>query len=121
MSKISINLQEDPEIPAGRRVFEHLVGAHMSARDVDELVAMVCYSIEEILSGQTEHSLRVLTHAVYRGQALVIDLLNLATAQHLALSEMGVDMAESIRHRESERFGPARLELWHQLQDDSRC
>jgi len=119
VAPINIDLQYDPEIPAGRAMLEHLVGAHMSAQAEDELLQLVRHSMEELLTSNTEHSIRVLTHAVYRGQSLIVKLLDLATAQSLALSEAGIDIDETIQYRDPDRFRYERLSLWHAAADDA--
>lgn len=119
VAPINIDLQNDPEIPAGRAMLEHLVGAHMSAQAEDELLHLVRHSMEELLTSDTEHSIRVLTHAVYRGQSLIVKLLDLATAQSLALGEAGIDIDETIQYRDPDRFRYERLSLWHAAADDA--
>ena len=118
MAPINIDLQNDPEIPAGRAMLEHLVGAHMSAQAEDELLHLVRYSMEELLTSNTEHSIRVLTHAVYRGQSLIVKLLDLAATANLTLGEAGIDSDETIQYRNPDRFRYERLSLWHQVADD---
>ncbi len=100
-------------------MLEHLVGAHMSAQAEDELLQLVRHSMEELLTSSTEHSIRVLTHAVYRGQSLIVKLLDLATAQSLALGEAGIDIDETIQYRDPDRFRYERLSLWHAAADDA--
>ena len=118
VAPINIDLQNDPEIPAGRAMLEHLVGAHMSAQAEDELLHLVRYSMEELLTSNTEHSIRVLTHAVYRGQSLIVKLLDLAATANLTLGEAGIDSDETIQYRNPDRFRYERLSLWHQVADD---
>ena len=118
MSSISIDLQNDPEIPRGREMFEHLVGAHMAAGTEDELQLLVRYAMEDFLSSRPEHALRTMTHAAYRGQALVVRLLSLATRQRIALEQSGIEVAPGIRQREPERFDALRLDVWSQVRDD---
>ena len=118
VAPINIDLQNDPEIPAGRAMLEHLVGAHMSAQAEDELLHLVRYSMEELLTSNTEHSIRVLTHAVYRGQSLIVKLLDLAATASLTLGEAGIDSDETTQYRDPDRFRYERLSLWHQVADD---
>jgi len=90
----------------------------MSAQAEDELLHLVRHSMEELLTSDTEHSIRVLTHAVYRGQSLIVTLLNLATTQRLAMVEAGVENDETLQYRDPDRFRYERLSLWHQVADD---
>jgi hypothetical protein len=110
---LRIDLQNDPEIAAGRDLVEHLVGAHMVAHDEEELLHMVGVSISEINQSDTEHSLRVLVHAVYRSQSLIVKLLDLATRQSLR-QESNQEMTES-----GERFREQRLQLWSETRDEA--
>jgi hypothetical protein len=59
----------------------------------------------------------VLIHAVYRGQSLIVTLLNLATTQHLALVDAGIDSSTGLEHRDPGRFRTERLALWHRIGD----
>ena len=113
MGGISIDLQSDPDVPLGREVMEHLVGAHMVAHDEKELLHLVRHSIDVLYTTPVERGLRIMTHAAYRGQALILELLDLATRQHLALTDAGLTPAGE----ESERFGEERLDLWARLRD----
>jgi hypothetical protein len=117
MSKMRIDLQNDPEIPAGRELIENLVGAHMVAYDQEELLHLVGVSIHEIYSSTPEKSLRIMTHATYHAQALIVGLLDLATRQSMALENAGVSEAVSVA-RDSDRYGVERLDLWLRLRDD---
>ena len=102
-----IDLRNDPEIPAGRDLIEHLVGAHMVASDEEELLHMVGVSVSELSQDDREHSLRVLMHAAYRAQSLIVSLLNLATEQSMTLDHTKTDDIEKLRRR--------RLEIWTRL------
>ena len=91
----------------------------MSAQAEDELLHLVGHSMEELLTSEIEHSIRVLTHAVYRGQSLIVTLLNLATTQQLAMVEAGIESDETLQYRDPDRFRYERLSLWHELTDDA--
>jgi hypothetical protein len=117
MSRLNIDLRNDPEIPAGRELIEHLVGAHMVAGDEEELLHLVRHSIDVLHSTSSENSIRVLTHAVYRGQALIIKLLDLAAGQQIQLKDDGIDHHGSPAQN-SERFTEQRLDLWTHLRDE---
>lgn len=112
----TIDLQNDSEIPTGREVMEHLVGAHMVASDEEELLHLVRHCLDPALTVSRERGLRVALHAAYRGQKLILELLGLATRQQLQLE--ACDLIESSENEESERFKRARLELWLRLRDD---
>lgn len=112
-----IDLQNDLEIAAGRDLVEHLVGAHMVAQDEEELLHMVGVSVSEINQPDSEHSLRVLVHAVYRSQSLIVKLLDLATRQSLSMES--VETGDLNRDaREDERFVEERLQLWAAIRDE---
>ncbi len=117
MTRLNIDLRDDPEIPAGRELIEHLVGAHMVAGDEEELLHLVRHSIDVLFSSTPENSLRVLTHAVYRGQALIIRLLYLAANQQIQLEDAGIRLHRS-SPEDLDRVREQRLELWIRLRDD---
>jgi hypothetical protein len=117
MSRLNIDLRNDPEIPAGRELIEHLVGAHMVAGDEEELLHLVRHSIDGLHSTTPEKSIRLLAHAAYHGQALIVRLLDLAANQQIQLQDAdihhnGAPTQDSERHREQ------RLDLWTRLRDD---
>jgi hypothetical protein len=114
--KPTVDLQNDPEIPAGREIMEHLVGAHMVASDEEELLHLVRHSLDPALTVSPEKGLRIAIHSSYHGQKLILELLGLATSQQIQLEECGLDLP--IESEESERFKRARLELWLRLRDD---
>lgn len=118
MPYISIDLQNDKEVPRGRQMLEELVGAHMAAKTEDELQLLVRHTMDDLMSSSSEHGLRVMTHASYRGQTLVVRLLSLATRQRIALQHAGVEVAHGIRQREPQRFEAERLEIWSEIRDD---
>lgn len=115
MKKIRIDLRDDPEIPLGREIVENLVGAHLAARDEEELATLVCHSLDELLRSSPERSIRLLTHAAYRGQDLLVRLLNLIAAQQIAMEEAGVFSDPGIAAREPNTFAATRLAIWHEL------
>ncbi len=117
MTRLNIDLQDDPEIPAGKELMEHLVGAHMVAGNEEELLHLVRHSIDVLHSTSSENSIRVLTHAAYRGQTLIIRLLDLAASQQIQLENADIryqppPTQDSDRHREQ------RLDLWTSLRDE---
>jgi hypothetical protein len=119
MSSISIDLRNDPEKPRGREMIEQLVGAHMSAQNEAELLLLVRHSMDELMSASSmANTVRVMTHATYRGQALIVRLLNLATRQRIALEAAGVDVDPGVRQRWPEQFRDERLEIWAEVRDD---
>jgi hypothetical protein len=117
MSRLNIDLRSDPEIPAGRELMEHLVGAHMVAQDEEELLHLVRHSIDVLHSTSSENSIRVLTHAAYRGQALIIRLLDLAASQQIQLENAGVGY-QPPPTQDSDRCREQRLDLWTSLRED---
>ncbi len=116
MSRLDIDLQNDPEIPAGKELMEHLVGAHMVAQDEEELLHLVRHSIDVLHSTSSENSIRVLTHAAYRGQALIVRLLDLATSMQIQLEDAGIDHGSPTQN--SDRYTEQRLDLWTHLRDE---
>lgn len=117
MTRLNIDLQDDPEIPAGKELIEHLVGAHMVARDEEELLHLVRHSIDVLHSTTQENAIRILTHAAYRGQTLIVRLLDLAASQQIQLENA------DIRHQppptqDSDRHREQRLNLWTSLRDE---
>jgi len=118
MSSISIDLQNDPEVPRGREILEQLVGAHMSAESEEELQLLVRHSMDDLMSSHPEFAFRIMTHATYRGQALIVRLLSLATRQRLALDEAGVEVPPGLRQRHPDRFQDERLHVWGEVRDD---
>ncbi len=117
MSRLDIDLQNDPEIPAGKELMEHLVGAHMVAGDEEELLHLVRHSIDVLHSTSSENSIRILTHAAYRGQTLIVRLLDLATSQQIQLKDAGIDHQGSPA-QDSDRYTEQRLDLWTHLRDE---
>ena len=117
MSRLNIDLRSDPEIPAGRELIEHLVGAHMVAQDEEELLHLVRHSIDVLHSTSSENCIRVLTHAAYRGQALIIKLLDLAASQQIELENADIRY-QPPPTQDSDRHRQQRLDLWTSLRDD---
>ena len=116
MSRLNIDLQNDPAIPAGRQLMEHLVGAHMVAEDEEELLQLVGHSLDAVHSTTSENSIRLLTHASYRGQKLIIGLLNLAAGQQIQLEDADISY-QPPPTQDSERHRERRLDLWTSLRD----
>lgn len=116
VDQISIDLQNDPEIPVGREIIEHLVGAHMVATDQEELLHLVRHSLDPALTVPLDRGLRIAIHSTYRAQSLIVELLELATRQQIALEEGG--SRNYVADVDSERFKRKRLELWLRLRDD---
>jgi len=117
MTRLNIDLQDDPEIPAGKELMEGLVGAHMVARDEEELLHLVRHSIDAVFSTTQEDTIRILTHAAYRGQALIVRLLDLATSRQIQLKDAGIEHQVSPA-QDSDRFTEQRLDLWTHLRDE---
>jgi hypothetical protein len=120
MASISIDLQNDPDIPVGRQLLEHLVGSHMVAGDEQELLHLVCHSLDSLHAMPIDRSLRVMTHAVYQGQALIVRLLDLATRQQAALEDAGLRPDPGLATRDPERFRDVRLDVWTGVRDHQR-
>ncbi len=97
---------------------EHLVGAHMVAGDEQELLHLVRHSIDVLHSTSSENSIRVLTHAAYRGQTLIIKLLDLAATSQQIQLETPVSTTKDRRRRTQTRFTEQRLDLWTHLRDE---
>lgn len=111
-----IDLQRDAEIPLGRELIEHLVGAHMVATDEEELTHLVRHSLDPALTVGPEEGLRIAIHAAYRAQFLIVELLALATRQQVQLEDAGLwDLSSPV---DLERYNRTRLELWLRLRDD---
>lgn len=101
----------------GRDLVEHLVGAHMVANDKEELLHMVGVSLSEIYSASLEQGLRIMTHAVYRAQALIVHLLEIAAERGIALDE-----ALAGNHHptwDPDRVREERLELWTRVRHET--
>lgn len=114
MGKIQIDLQGDPLIPTGRELFNHLVGAHLSAADEEELLHMVGVALSEVHSSNIGEALRILTHATYHAQQLLVRLLEIAAERGVALHE---DLSTGDLTIEA-RLRGERLELWSELRSD---
>lgn len=111
MSGASIDLHSDPEIPLGRELMEQLVGAHMVAADEQELLHLVRHVFEPATIASADYGRRILTHAAYRGQALIVRLLDLVTCLLHELEEAGVEV-EAVPRLRSERGNKQRLDIW---------
>ena len=90
----------------------------MAAETEDELQLLVSFAMDDFLSSRPEHALRTMTHAAYRGQALVVRLLSLAARQRITLEQARIDVAPGIRQRDPETFEARRLEIWSEVRDD---
>ena len=119
MAPMNIDLSQDPEIPRGRDLIEELAGAHMSARSEEELQLFVRHSMDDAFSESPKVALRVMVHAAYRGQALLVRLLSLAARQRMALENAGVAVDPGLRQREPDRFQSARIDIWAEVRDDA--
>jgi hypothetical protein len=117
MARLHIDLRDDPEVPLGRELMEQLVGAHMVAHDEEELLHLVRHAIDSVFSAPPERAIRILTHSAYRGQDLIVRLLDLAARQQLALLDAGVRPVRPSR-LDDDREKATRLELWGRLRDD---
>jgi hypothetical protein len=88
----------------------------MVAVDQDELLHLVRHSLDPALTVPCEKGLRIALHSTYRAQSLVLQLLDLATRQRIALEDAGLDAAEE--PQDSDRYIRTRLEFWLRLRDD---
>ena len=88
MVKIRIDLQDDPLIPAGRDLIGQLVGAHLSASDEEELLHMVGLALNDVHSSNIGDGMRILTHAAYHAQEIIVRLLEIAAERGVALEEL---------------------------------
>lgn len=87
----------------------------MVSTDEDELLHLVRHSVDALQSMPMERSLRVIMHAAYRGQGLIVELLDLATRQQMALADAGLTPAAE--PTDPDRFRDERLDLWTRLRD----
>ncbi len=115
VTNLGIDFREDPEVPDGREVMDHLVGAHMVAVDEDELLHLVRHALEPITTADASKGRRVATHAAYRGQALIVRLLDLATRQQIQLD--GGEIQSRDADELSDRYLKMRLDLWLRVRD----
>ncbi len=109
MVKIQIDLKDDPLIPAGRNLIGNLVGAHLSAVDEEELLHMVGVALSDVHSSNVGEALRIVTHAAYHAQELIVRLLDIAAERGTAL-EQGV--------RDPHLISRERLRLWAEIRED---
>ena len=120
MASFSIDLQNDPDRHTGSRLLEHLVGSHMVAGDEIELLHLVRHSMDDLHALPLDRSLRVMTHAAYQGQALIVALLDLATRQRAALDAADLEPDHGIGVRDPDRYRDLRLDIWTRLRDQHR-
>ncbi len=66
-----IDLQNDPDIPEARQMIIDLVGAHMGPTP-KELPQFTTVAFHPILSGDDTDNLRLLIHADYQAQSLIV-------------------------------------------------
>lgn len=109
-----IDLQDDGEVPVGRTLFEQLVGAHMAARDEIELVHMTNIAMSELSRGDAGRCLRILTHAVYHAQSLVMGILDEAACHAESLDLVG-GFEDRSDGGASRSFRSKRLEIWDRV------
>lgn len=81
-----IDLQNDPDIPEARQMIIDLVGAHMGPTP-KELPQFTNVAFDPILSGDDTDNLRLLIHAVYQAQSLIVSLPTGMTAGVMAGDE----------------------------------
>lgn len=98
MVKIRIDLQHDPLIPAGRDLIGQLVGAHLSASDEEELLHMVGLALNDVHTSNIGEGMRILTHAAYHAQEIIVRLLEIAAQRGVALQEGGTGFASHPSH-----------------------
>ncbi len=115
MVKINIDLQGDPLIPAGRDLIANLVGAHIAAADEEELLHMVGVALSEVHSSNIAEALRIVTHAAYHAQDLIVRLLNVAAERGIALESSLIGSDGSAEA--GQRIRAEALELWASLKD----
>ena len=120
MASLSIDLQNDPERDTGRQLMEHLVGSHMVAGDEVELLHLVRHSLDDLHSMPLDRAMRVMTHAAYQGQALIVGLLDLAARQQAALEDAGLHPDPGLSTRDPERYRDVRLDVWTGIRDHQR-
>ena len=108
-----IDLQNDPAIPAGRAFIDHLVGAHMAAQDDKELFHMVSMTINQLNQSDQPEKVKVLVHAAYYAQSLIVALLDQNTRQSIELQRHGLEEPHS--NIDPAVFDERRLETWDQL------
>ncbi len=114
MVKIKIDLQGDPLIPAGRDLIGQLVGAHLSAGDEEELLHMVGLALNDVHSSNIGEGVRILTHAAYQAQELIVRLLEVAAERGVALNDL---THGTHAQPPADRVREERLQLWQALQD----
>lgn len=117
MAKLRVDLKHDPEILVGREMFDHIVGAHMAAHSEDELLLLVHHSLDGIQEASQEESIKVMMHAVYHAQALLVDLLGIAARQQIELEDQRSDEVHDGRSSYEGRFRDHRLDLWARIRD----
>lgn len=117
MAKLRIDLRHDSEIPVGRELFEHIVGAHMVAHSEEELLLLVHHSLDGIQTATQEESLKVMMHAVYHAQALLVDLLDVAARQEIELEDCRYTATQQHLASHEDRFREHYLDLWTRLRD----
>ena len=102
-----IDLQNDPDIPEARQMIIDLVGAHMGPTP-KELPQFTNVAFHPILSGDDTNNLRLLIHAVYQAQSLIVSLPTGMTAGVMAGDEHGVlpDKDQILEDREGFELMP---------------
>ena len=112
-----IDLQNDPEIPEARQMIIDLVGAHMGPTQ-EELPQFTNLALDPILSGDDADKIRLLIHAVYQAQGLIVSLLTGMTAWVIAGDEHGVvpDKDQILEDREG--FEELRRRIWQNYATD---
>jgi ATP-dependent Clp protease adapter protein ClpS len=120
MASLNIDLQNDPERHTGRQLMEHLVGSHMVAGDEVELLHLVRHSLDDLHSMPLDQAVRVMTHAAYQGQAMIVSLLDLATRLQAALEDSGLRPDPDLAAHDPERYRDVRLDVWTGIRDHQR-
>ena len=108
MVKIKIDLQNDPLIPRGHALMRQLVGAHLSASDDEELLHMVGVALGDVHSSNIDEAMRILTHAAYHAQELIMRLLDTA-------AERGVALFSDATGSHKDSVTEERMNLWLDL------
>lgn len=110
---IRIDLANDDSIEEARLLIDQLVGAHLGARNDEELLHMVNFALGELNQRDRLDALRLLVHSAYYAQSLIVDLLDL----HARCSVVGSGLADPLST--SSGAGDPRLLLWDEIRTAS--
>jgi hypothetical protein len=107
----NIDLQHDPEIPAARQMIIDLVGAHMGPTK-EELPQFTNLAFDPILRGDDIDKIRILIHAVYQAQGLIVQLLTGLAGWVVAGDEYDVVPDPDRIMEDEEAFLELRRRIW---------